>query len=567
MRIGAFLAILLSAASAGDPDPFRGPAREVTDKSGRFRMRVPEKWQVENVAGNRLLHVTAPGHLGLGGHEVFVDFEPRQADAAKQRARYIEHDKAKDPSAKFQELDKPFFGYRVDMAGLERKLAILRAFLVDGPDGVVVTATSRLDGYDQHWAKQIEAVVASVSIAAAAPAPKPAAPEVGPVARVRDAEARVSLVVPERWKLVAPKDPEEWLVLSLGGADAGPRLAFAARGVTATPGLVLGKVFHEWKQSYGDVFQETLEGDPPRMIVRNRKPGSVDYVTALQSGKQGYTVTLTVRESEFEKLRADADEAARSAWVSGTPYVPPEAPPASATIAHKNLVVVHSADDARARAVAETLPAFEKAASAFVFGEWRKASPLRVLVVAEDALVESSHRFGEAFAVYDPLARMVVCVPPPAEGADVWRGRLFGEMMRALLHRDLPFPAPPWLREGAVACLEAAGRAGAVDAAHPALVGRLVPLAESASIAELPRVLAATDVDFLREDAVDLRVAAWGYAHLMLFGKGPAASAYRKWSRALAAARAAPPAFDTKGLEKARDELAKHAIRLWGGKG
>lgn len=570
MRTRTLVALLVAAdlAVAQEKNPFKGPTREVSDAQGRVRVTVPQGWEEQPVSGNRILSLHAPGQSGLGGHQLTVDVEPRQTDAAAQRDRYRQHDEARDPKATIRLHERPYFGYRIDLPGLPRKLAIVRAFLSHGDDGIVLTVTSRLDSYDAVWAAQIEAVVASARVGEAKSPVEPApAPETSAARRVRDAAARISLLAGARWQPVDPAHPDEWLVLTVGGAAAGPRLVFAHQGATATRGLVLGKVFSEWKEAYGEIAQETLPGDPPRMVVRGRKPDAVDYVVALQVGRAGYTVTLTVRESDLARFRADADLAAESAVLSDAPYAPPDPPRAAAQRPFKQLAVVHAADAATADAVVAVLPAFEKAAAAFAFGEARKAPPLRILVVPEAAFAEASHGFGAPPCAYDLQARVVVCSPPPSSDVERWRGRLFGELGRNLLHRDLAFPAPPWFREGVACCLEAAGRAGSPDAAFPGLAERTAALAESGSLPDLPAVLAATDADFLREKALDLRAASWGYLHAMLFGKGLASHAYRKWTKSFAGARERAPAFETKGLERVREELAKHAGKLWGGKG
>jgi hypothetical protein len=570
MRTRTLLALLLAAglAAAQERDPFKGPTREVSDAQGRIRLTVPAGWEAQPVAGGRIMSLHAPGQRGLGGHQLTVDVEPLQTDRNAQRDRYRQHDEARDPKATIRICETPYFGYRVDLPGLERKLVIVRAFLTQGGDGLVLTVTSRLDSYDAVWAAQIEAVVASARAGEGTPRPAEASvPDGAPRRRVRDAAARVSLLAAARWQPVETSDPDEWLVLSTGGAAGGARLAFVRQGAAATRGLVLGKVFSEWKEAYGEIAQETFPGDPPRMIVRGRKPETVDYVIALQVGRYGYTVTLTVRETELARFRPDADLAAESAVLADAPYVPPEPPNSAVQRSFKQLVVVHAPDAASADAVIAALSGFEKASAGFAFGDARKAPPLRVLVASEGDFAEAAHGFGAPPCAYDLQSRVVVCSPPPPAEAERWRGRLFSELGRSLLHRDLAFPAPPWFREGVASCLEAAGRAGALDAAFPGLAERVAALAESGSLLDLPAVLSATDADFLREEALDLRAASWGYLHVMLFGKGLATQAYRKWTKSVAAARERAPAFDTKGLERVREELAKHAARLWGGKG
>ncbi|MGQ0612908.1 MAG: hypothetical protein ACT4PV_04090 [Planctomycetaceae bacterium] len=566
------LLLLLAVAgplAAGDPsNPFKGPVRSVSDAAGRLSLTIPEKWQTQAVSGSELLHAFAPSHLGMGGHDLLAVAEAGQVDRERQRKRYLDYDGAKDPDARFQNVDQPYFGYRVDLTREGRKLVLVRVFLVSGNDGVVLTVTSRLENYDTVWAEQIQAVAASAKTAAAErPAGDAEVAGAGSKRRITDSKARISLVLTEKWKTLPTQEASEWLALSYGTSESAARAVFSERGVTPTAALVLTKVYAEWKQAYADIHLERLDGEPPRMLVRNRKPDHIDYIIAMQAGRQGYTLMLTARVGEFERVRAAADELAASIVILGAPYQEPVAPPDPVVKTVGVTVALHlpAGMGKAADALAALIDPFWKAAQPFRFGDWRRVGPLRIRIVEERTFEEASHLFGVRPSAYDPLARLVIATPPPEAEPATYQGLLYASLAANFLHRDLPFPAPPWFREGVAACLEAAGRGGgAPDAAHPALAARLLPRAESGSIIALRDLLHLGEADFASAETPDLRAASWGYVHYLAFGRGPESAAYRKWTKSFAQARDAAPDFDLKACEKAAENLAKHALKLWG---
>jgi hypothetical protein len=54
---------------------------------------------------------------------------------------------------------------------------------------------------------------------------------------------------------------------------------------------------------------------------------------------------------------------------------------------------------------------------------------------------------------------------------------------------------------------------------------------------------------------------SWGYAHLMIFGKGTLKSMYTKWARELAKATKTAPPFELGRYAEAESELKKHVER------
>lgn len=567
------LLLLAVAGPLAAGDPFKGPVRSVSDAAGRVSITIPEKWETQAVSGSELLHALAPSHLGMGGHDLLAVAEAGQGERERQRKRYLEYDGGKDPDARFQSVDQPYFGYRVDLTREGRKLVLVRVFLIAGSDGIVLTITSRFENYDAVWAEQIQAVAASAKTAAAAavrPTGDAETPGGGTKRRVTDSKARISLVLSEKWRILPTQDATDWIALSFGSSESAARAVFSERGITPSAALVLTKVYAEWKQAYADISLERLDGEPPRMLVRNRKPDHIDYIIAMQAGRQGYSLMLTARVGEFERIREAADELAASIVILGAPYQEPVAPADAVVKTVGKAVALHlpAGTGKAADALVALLGPFEKAAQPFQFGDWRKAGPLRIRIVEEGAFEEASHRFGLRPCAYDPLARLVIATPPPEKETELYQGALYAALAANFLHRDLGFPAPPWLREGIAACMEAAGRSGgAGDAPHPALAERLLPRAESGSLMALRDLVHLSEADFANAETPDLRAVSWGYVHYLLFARGPENAAFRKWTKSFAQARDAAPEFDMKACEKAAENLAKHALKLWSGKG
>ena len=306
------------------------------------------------------------------------------------------------------------------------------------------------------------------------------------------------------------------------------------------------------------------------MLVKNRIPGSLDYVTAFEAGGRGYTLTLTVRQDAFERYRSIAEQVAASVAFSGGRYQPADPLPGDLEVPHKQVVTIHARaeDQSAARSAARALDGYERAWSRVGIAERKRAGPLHLVLTAPDSFAETSHRFGSAPAAYDPILCAVVAIPPPSdqEAFDLWRGRLFGALAEAALHRDLTCEAPAWLRSGLASCMEAAGRSGKkTDAAHPTYLTRIQLKLSGDMHLSLPELERLTRADFETAETLDAATHAWAYAHLLLHGRSVLSSHFKKWVKALVKAPAgdAPP-FERKKYAKERADLEKHVERTWG---
>ncbi|MHC4931705.1 MAG: hypothetical protein ACYTGV_05890, partial [Planctomycetota bacterium] len=452
------LLVIAALATAQGTSPFKGPTRDVSGPEGRIMIKVPEQWRDAELMGTTIISIVAPG--GSGGHIVRVQREEGQLDRDKQRKRYLEFDSAKYPDAKVRQMTEPYFGYRVDSAKSNRIL--VRAFYADGGDGLVVTATSRLSFYDKLYAEQITAIVSSLWASSVG---SPEQPETkGARRRLFSKRAEISLVAPGAWKPLPPEAEGELLFIALKGSKGGPRFLVKDWGGPSSAALTLLKVSGQWKKAYGNVSLKRLGDDPPCMLVRNRVPGSVDYLMAYENADRGYTLQLTVREGSFERLRDVADQVARTLCFTGAAYQAPE--PASRDIRreHGKLAVLYaSAEQASSlERVTKTLGAFERHWKKVGVGKSKGKPPLQILICARSDFAEAGHYFGTPPAAYDRMARTVVAVPPPGDDEELpmWRGLFYAALADNLLHRDLNVPAPAWLRSGLCACLDAAGRTG-----------------------------------------------------------------------------------------------------------
>ncbi|MFQ5845677.1 MAG: hypothetical protein ACE5JG_11890, partial [Planctomycetota bacterium] len=136
----------------------------------------------------------------------------------------------------------------------------------------------------------------------------------------------------------------------------------------------------------------------------------------------------------------------------------------------------------------------------------------------------------------------------------------------AVLHRDLQVPAPAWVREGVCACLEAAGRTGkGADTRHPALAPILMRNLHAQSETTLDQLTAVSPREFYGDDGPRWRAMAWGYVHLMRFGRGPLPTLFKRWRRELERATGRVPPFPTDKVKSDVEELRKHARRRWEG--
>jgi len=387
--------------------------------------------------------------------------------------------------------------------------------------------------------------------------------------RLFDDRGRVSMVVPATWRKLPTEADNELLFVALKGIKGGPRLLVTDWGGPASAGLTLTKILSRWKRDYSSVVGEVLKGDPPRMLVRNRVPGSVDYLIAFAARDRGYTLGLTVSAGSYENYRTLADAVAKTIVFEGGAWHEPEIKGFDVETPHKKLVVVHSdtEHDAAASRVVKELPAFEKHWNRIGIGDAKHAPPLHVVVTTEEDFARASNYFGAAPAAYDPSACTVVIVTPP-EGKDeyaMWNGQLYRALARAAIHRDFKSGVPPWIEAGLAACMDAAGRSGkGPDEANPALLPRLQLRASSDSARPLEEVFDLDANRVFRAETPDDLAVAWGYTHLMLFGKGSLGSLYKRWVKELEKAHGTWPVFDLKGYDQAAQDLKRHVEKLWG---
>jgi len=551
MRPAAFLlAFALGAGAQGVT------TRIVKDAAGRIEIAVPDSWQDAALAEGELIHVNAPH---AGGHMLIAVREAGQTDVDKQRDRYMAHDAGRYPGAEFQKIADPFFGYRMNDPAKNRVL--LRGFVRDGADGVVVTVSSRFQAYDAY-AKQTMAVLGSLRAAGAPGAPgAPADASAGPGRRIFDKGGRFSFVAPVAWKTITAEEGE-MLALGLKGLNTQASVRVVEEGDQDNPNLILITIQGRWKRDYAGSSAERVGTAPPALLVKNRKEGWVDYVIAFAAGGRGFTLRLASREGAFETTQKDADAMARSLVFLADPYKVPDQMPGAFTREIKKSYVVHAAagEGAAADATVDAVTVFDRDWSRIAPAPARKGVQIHVVLAAANAFAEASNGFGDVPAAYDRSRCTVVAVAPPADKEEAlrWRGRLCAVLAEAALHRDLAVAAPPWLLGGLAACMEAAGRTGeGPQATHFALRPKL----EVESRAKFPDVLAYSYADVLQGETLEPLALSWGYTHLMLFGKGTLKTIYVKWARDLAKATKKTPAFELGKYAEAEADLKKHVDR------
>ena len=99
-------------------------------------------------------------------------------------------------------------------------------------------------------------------------------------------------------------------------------------------------------------------------------------------------------------------------------------------------------------------------------------------------------------------------------------------------------------------------------APHPAYVERLVVKTTTNAQKPLAEILAMTESDLYFADLPDTRIQAWGYMHLMLYGKSALGSLYKRYAKALAKGRGVAPVFKPK-YDKDEQDLKKHVFKNW----
>ncbi|MEE8105092.1 MAG: hypothetical protein V3T86_06115 [Planctomycetota bacterium] len=562
------LLLMVVPASAQNDDPFKGRTRDEMDDEGRVIVTVPELWTKRPPAGTQILSLLASSLARQGGHVMTIQREDGMNNEIENRERYLKYDSAKDSEARIQKIDDPFIGYRIDIP--KKRQIFLRRFLGDGGDGLIITVVSGMRStYEKTWLRQLMAIVASVRLGdgTAATTGTANATTSAPV-RLGDWQHRVSLVVPGSWQRVPSEDAEVWLVLKSGSGT----LTFKNEGESFSAARVLGKLLSRLKRTYASVSGRMMGDNPPRMLIKNRRPGYVQYVFGYEANGIGYSLTLQVKDSVFAKQRAFGDGVAETVVLQNSAYKGFEeigfTPGELKETTYKKLLRVFGPDAAVGAAITSQLTGFEKSWPKLGAGEWRKARPVGVLVVAADAMEEESHHFGTEHATYDMSRQMVVATAPPDDGETLatWRGRLYVALARAMQHRDLPVPPPAWYREGVLACIEAAGRSGGdARAGHPELLEMLQTRVTAETVVGFANVIAWTNKDFAEAEKPDLRATAWGYTHLMHYGRGSMATQFKRWIKTYTAKKnKTVPEFDVAKFKNDKKELKKHLAKAFG---
>ncbi len=558
MRTPLALLLLLSAAASAEE-----ATRLLKDPEGRVTLTVPASYKDEAIAGAMIIHARAPG--GLGGHLLTVFREEGQSDIDRQRDRYIQHDSPSYPGADLRKVNAPWFGYRFYDQAQNRVL--LRAFVADGSDGLVIAVTSRFQLYDQNYAKAIDDIVSSVAFTTGAARNTSRTMSEGESRRFWDAKGVVSLMAPVEWKRIDPDEEGVQLMLALKGNKSGPRFTFKSWGGPSSAALILTRIFATWKRSYPNIQGgERVGDDPPRMLVRERVPGSVDYIIAFEQRGEAYTLVLTVREGGFESYRPLAEEIARSVVFADGGWKAAEPGPGAASATCKGVAVVMAPEAEVAEAVAKSLAQFDKQWGRVGVGDSKKAPPVRITVVPEAEFAGECHAFGAPPAVYDIFTRRVVALPPPAdkEALAVWQGRLYAAVAHAAMHRDLPAGAPPWLRTGLMALMESAGRTGkGADEAHAVFAERIAAKARTDPMTPLESLVQLTNADFMNAESIDPQVTAWAYCHMMLFGKATLGGIYKRWVSEFEKSTTTIPPLDLSKYPGSADDLKKHVQKHW----
>jgi len=562
MRWSRASAGLLLAGLVGAQE-FKGETQILNGVEGRVRITVPAKWVRQQPGGLVILKAKAPG--SHGGHRLQIVREAGQSDVDKQRDRYLEFDNGKYPGAEIQKFSSPFFGYRLNHEAKNK--VILRAFKTDGSDGLVVSLSSRFKFFDRYYASTNIAVLGSLSLGGGGSSAQPEAE--GGERRLYDAKAIVSLVAPGAWRPLEPEEDAEILYLGLKGSRGGPSIRIVDWGGPTNPTLVVRKVAREWKRNYSSATAKLVGRDPPALLVKNRKPGWVDYVLGFEAAGTGYTLVLAVREGGFERFKAVADAMAKTVVFTDGAYVEPSDAPGDIEHEYKKSAVIHTPAElvGTAEKLGRDLSGFEKDWRRVGIGDARKKPPLHLALVDEDDFADESNGFGDRPAAYDRARCLIVLLPPPDDEQQraLWRGRLYAALAEASMHRDLDVPAPAWLRAGLAACLDAAGRTGkSPEEAHPALVDRLETKTATDRHLKLAEVLQMTHAQFLNADDATPLMHAWGYTHLMLYGGGTLRSRYRRWIKKLEKTKDKTPDLDLEGYDDAEADLKSHVSKNWG---
>ncbi|MEM8885711.1 MAG: hypothetical protein AAGD14_16720 [Planctomycetota bacterium] len=558
MRCLIWIQLLLAVPCWADEakSPFRGPMREAADEDGTVSITIPKRWVDTEKGGGMLVRVR-----GAGGHDISVTREGDQADLDGLRKRYIEHDSAIYPGSTIKLISEPYFGYRLDMK--EKNRVVVRAFATQGNDGIIFTSTSRFQNYDRIYAPQIAWVAASLTVDGARTGTTGGGGgTTGRPTRFFDDAGEVSLIAPAGWQPNALVG-DEVLLIARGKRSRSTRFLIHKWPNAGSGSLAIAQVAREWKQSYGAARMERLQGKPPRLLVRGREGDWVDYFIGLFDGESGYTLRVTVRESNYEKARGMADEMAKTVAFSNSPWKTPTPPDLDLKLEYKKRAVIHAPAElaGQREKLGAELDLFLKSWARLGLGYDRKGEPIHIAITNAKEFGERSNRFGAAPAAYDRQNRVVVAVGTPSDEAEqaTWRGAVHAAFAEALLHRDLKVGVPAWFRIGLTQCYRAPYAEGKVpDGAATDLLKQL----KESKPQPLGELLGWSEGDFRKDPT---RAAqAWGYTHLMLFGKGKLPGFYKKWRKALLKSRNKAPALSTPKYTTAPADLQAHLDKAFG---
>ncbi|MHC4451278.1 MAG: hypothetical protein ACYS0E_14260 [Planctomycetota bacterium] len=564
MRWMGCLLLILSAPSwaEGEKVPYRGPFRKAVDEGGAVSITIPKRWADKERAGEMLIHV-----MGAGGHDITVTRESGQGDVDALRDRYLQHDNGRYAGSSVKKIEEPYFGYRLHIP--EKKQVVVRAFASQGNAGLILTITSRDARYDKLYKDKLAWVASTLTVDGSRTGGySDSGGSSGLPGRFWDESGAVSIVAPGGWRPIELQGDEVLCVARRGKAGE-PRLFVNKLIGAGSASLAITKIARDWKVSYKNARFERLEGDPPRMVVHGRDGDWVDYIVGSFDGQVAYAVRLTTRRGSYDKLRPVADAAAKSIAFATAPWFEPTPPSRDLTEEYKKVLVLHAAAEQSGslEKIGAEFDGFLKVWSKVGVGFNRRAPPLAVVVCAREDFAEDSNHFGRQPAAYDRGNRCVVVTPMPSKKPEPWRGALYAAFAEACLHRDLKAPPPPWFRLGLAACLRAAGQSdGKASAEIPEYAGRLQQRLGSNTPETIARVAKWTEGNFRRDATLDKGAHAWGYVHLMLFGKGKVAGTYKKWKKALAKARNSAPPFKPKKSDGAA-ELKAHIEKEWGAGG
>ncbi len=553
-----FLILLFSAAGLTQDSPFVGKTQLLKDADGKIEITLPDQWKAGQPSGNVIMRAKAP--RAHGGHSLIVSREAAQDDVDKQRERYIRYDSGQYAGAEVAKLETPFFGYRMQAPSKDK--VMLRAFVTEGDDGLVISLSSPLRTY-KHWSKLMMGIMGSVKLGQ----PQTKKDLKTKVRRVFDDTGVASFVAPGKWRPVkADRDSGELMVIALKGKRTEPHIILLDRGGPTNPDLVLSGLLREWKQNYAGIYMKRLPGSPPRLLAKNRKQDWADYVTTFAVGSHGYAFQLVVGLGSYERYKSVADEMFATLAIRGGPFPALAEQPGDVHVPVRKQAFVHAATDHEklAKGVAKTASSFFKHWGRLGFKPGKGALPLQIQLVESSDFAAASNGLGEEPVAYNYARGVVVAVVPDKDDLikSAWAGRLYAALTKACLHRELKGTAPPWFEIGLSLCFDAAGRTGEKPSTrHPAYVSEIERLGDSLN--PMDRLFERTHASFESADDVTPYALAWAYTSLMLYGNTPLTGIYRKWKKAKLAGKEPNPKFELGRYKDSAKDLAEYAAKNW----